>query len=101
MSLLSQSSEDVDGDLHLTIPIKNLMEEFVCPICFNRISDCYITPCGHNFCKNCIYECLNRKHQCPCCNKVSFFFFVFLLVCLSYFLFAIHSDLILLINENE
>ena len=27
-----------------------------------------MTPCGHNFCRNCIAECLNRKHQCPLCN---------------------------------
>jgi len=28
-----------------------------------------ITKCGHNFCKPCIDECLNRRHQCPCCNR--------------------------------
>jgi hypothetical protein len=27
-----------------------------------------MTPCGHNFCKTCITECLDRKHSCPCCN---------------------------------
>jgi len=27
-----------------------------------------LTTCGHNFCKECIEECLNRKHVCPCCN---------------------------------
>jgi hypothetical protein len=27
-----------------------------------------MTPCGHNFCKTCINECLDRKHSCPCCN---------------------------------
>ena len=27
-----------------------------------------MTPCGHNFCKACIDECLNRKHVCPLCN---------------------------------
>jgi len=27
-----------------------------------------MTSCGHNFCGNCIKECLNRKHACPCCN---------------------------------
>lgn len=27
-----------------------------------------MTPCGHNFCKACISECLNRKHVCPLCN---------------------------------
>jgi hypothetical protein len=27
-----------------------------------------MTPCGHDFCSECISECLNRKHQCPVCN---------------------------------
>jgi len=48
--------------------LKSFIEEFGCPICFNAIENCLITPCGHNFCKNCIEECINRKHQCPCCN---------------------------------
>eukprot|EP01126_Amoeba_proteus_P045498 TRINITY_DN5098_c0_g1_i5.p1 TRINITY_DN5098_c0_g1~~TRINITY_DN5098_c0_g1_i5.p1 ORF type:complete len:352 (-),score=74.76 TRINITY_DN5098_c0_g1_i5:93-1148(-) len=28
-----------------------------------------MTSCGHNFCHQCIEECLNRKHVCPVCNK--------------------------------
>jgi len=62
---------DEDADLALAIPIKNLLEEFQCPICFNSIKEAYITACGHNFCKACILECLNRKHQCPCCNHAA------------------------------
>lgn len=34
-----------------------------------QVKSCMITPCGHNFCRACIAECLNRKHQCPLCNK--------------------------------
>jgi len=58
-----------DGDLALTMLIKPIIEEFYCPICFNLVKEAYITTCGHNFCKECIFECLNRKHICPCCNK--------------------------------
>lgn len=32
---LMQSDEDVD--LNLSIPVKALIEEFACPICFNNI----------------------------------------------------------------
>lgn len=28
-----------------------------------------MTPCGHNFCGDCIKECLNREHICPCCRN--------------------------------
>lgn len=58
-----------EDDLGLSIPLKPLLEEFSCPICFTALNDIYMTPCGHNFCKACLLECLNRKHVCPCCNK--------------------------------
>jgi len=51
-----------------TIYIDELMEEYTCPICFDEIAKCMMTPCGHNFCKKCIDECLNRKHICPFCS---------------------------------
>lgn len=51
-----------------TIYIDELMEEYTCPICFDEIDKCMMTPCGHNFCKKCIDECLNRKHICPFCS---------------------------------
>merc|ERR1711988_1591699 len=38
-------------------------------ICFEELKNCHMTPCGHNFCKECIDECLNRKPRCPFCNK--------------------------------
>eukprot|EP01120_Amphizonella_sp_Union-15-10_P004310 TRINITY_DN1493_c0_g1_i4.p1 TRINITY_DN1493_c0_g1~~TRINITY_DN1493_c0_g1_i4.p1 ORF type:complete len:404 (+),score=63.82 TRINITY_DN1493_c0_g1_i4:75-1286(+) len=57
-----------DPDMALSVPLKPLYEEYYCPICFSVIVECYMTPCGHLFCSECIKECLNRKHQCPCCN---------------------------------
>jgi len=59
----------VDADINLSIPLRSIYEEFFCPICFETITNCYITTCGHNFCKHCIEECLNRKHQCPFCSS--------------------------------
>ena len=44
------------------IYIDDLLEEYTCPICFDEIACCRMTPCGHNFCKECIEECLNRKY---------------------------------------
>ena len=29
----------------------------------------FITPCGHTFCKDCIFEVVNRQHRCPVCNQ--------------------------------
>jgi len=60
-----------DPEINLAIPLRSIYEEFCCPICIEAIRDCRITSCGHNFCKECIEECLNRKHQCPVCNSAT------------------------------
>jgi len=53
------------------VKLRPIFEELCCPICFSVIKQCTITPCGHNFCEPCILECINRKHQCPCCNNAT------------------------------
>jgi hypothetical protein len=69
--LLLPMAEDDELDTNVLISSKLLSEEFSCPICFNPIKDAHMTPCGHDFCKTCILECLNRKHQCPLCNHAA------------------------------
>ncbi|XP_078022844.1 E3 ubiquitin/ISG15 ligase TRIM25-like isoform X2 [Epinephelus lanceolatus] len=52
----------------------NLLSEdqFLCSICLDVFTDPVSTPCGHNFCKNCITQHWNTddKYQCPMCKKV-------------------------------
>ncbi|XP_053189678.1 E3 ubiquitin-protein ligase TRIM39-like [Scomber japonicus] len=47
-------------------------DQFLCSICLDVFTDPVTTPCGHNFCKNCINEHWNRNDQylCPLCKKV-------------------------------
>ncbi|XP_062291289.1 E3 ubiquitin-protein ligase TRIM39-like isoform X2 [Scomber scombrus] len=47
-------------------------DQFLCCICLDVFTDPVSTPCGHNFCKNCINEHWNSNDQylCPMCNKV-------------------------------
>lgn len=33
------------------------------------ISDCYVTRCGHVYCKACIEETVGRHHRCPFCTQ--------------------------------
>ncbi len=54
---------DEDADLALAIPIKGLMDEFQCPICFNVLKEAHITQCGHNFCKG-IFFSRNSSFLC-------------------------------------
>ncbi|XP_053191789.1 E3 ubiquitin-protein ligase TRIM21-like isoform X2 [Scomber japonicus] len=47
-------------------------DQFLCSICLDVFTDPVSTPCGHNFCKNCINQHWNSNDQylCPLCNKV-------------------------------
>ncbi|XP_059187312.1 nuclear factor 7, brain-like [Centropristis striata] len=46
-------------------------DQFLCSICLDVFTDPVSTPCGHNFCKNCITEHWNVNHRfmCPLCNE--------------------------------
>jgi hypothetical protein len=57
-----------DEELSLLIPLRSLYEYFICPICFDEITDAYMTQCGHNYCEKCIKEAVDRQHRCSLCN---------------------------------
>ncbi|XP_062420247.1 zinc finger protein RFP-like isoform X2 [Pungitius pungitius] len=46
-------------------------DQFLCPICLDVFTDPVTTPCGHNFCMNCINEHWKTRDQnrCPICKK--------------------------------
>ncbi|XP_031154424.1 E3 ubiquitin-protein ligase TRIM21-like [Sander lucioperca] len=46
-------------------------DQFLCSICLDVFTDPVSTPCGHNFCKNCITEHWNTNDQylCPLCKE--------------------------------
>ncbi|XP_051793953.1 E3 ubiquitin-protein ligase TRIM21-like isoform X1 [Acanthochromis polyacanthus] len=46
-------------------------DHFLCSICLDVFTDPVATPCGHNFCKNCITDHWNISDICPCpiCKK--------------------------------
>ncbi|XP_053189656.1 E3 ubiquitin-protein ligase TRIM39-like [Scomber japonicus] len=47
-------------------------DQFRCSICLDVFTDPVSTPCGHNFCKNCINEHWNSDdiYLCPLCKEV-------------------------------
>ncbi|CAI5638646.1 E3 ubiquitin-protein ligase TRIM39 [Oreochromis niloticus] len=46
--------------------------QFLCSICLDVFTDPVSTPCGHNFCKNCIshHWDISYRCKCPMCNKL-------------------------------
>uniref|UniRef100_A0A3B4XIN2 Zinc-binding protein A33-like n=1 Tax=Seriola lalandi dorsalis TaxID=1841481 RepID=A0A3B4XIN2_SERLL len=47
-------------------------DQFLCSICLDVFTDPVSTPCGHNFCKNCIttHWDISDRCQCPMCKEV-------------------------------
>lgn len=46
-------------------------EQLLCPICLDLFNQPVSTPCGHNFCRDCIqgyWQCANLS-QCPMCKE--------------------------------
>ena len=42
--------------------------DYVCPICFDLISEAHITKCGHTFCYQCLLQTIEQTARCPKCN---------------------------------
>ena len=40
-----------------------------CPICLSRLTDPFVTPCGHTFCYACIATHLQHAKNCPSCAR--------------------------------
>ncbi|XP_038144214.1 E3 ubiquitin-protein ligase TRIM21-like isoform X2 [Cyprinodon tularosa] len=49
-------------------------DQFRCFVCQNVFTDPVSTPCGHNFCKNCVTETSHADvpFQCPICQRMFF-----------------------------
>ncbi|XP_073344709.1 E3 ubiquitin-protein ligase TRIM39-like [Pagrus major] len=47
-------------------------DRFLCSICLDVFTDPVSTPCGHNFCKNCLTKdwSINYRSRCPMCKEV-------------------------------
>lgn len=48
------------------LPNKNILSQFDCPICLEIIEEPVTTPCGHNFCNECLIN--NQQNSCPVCR---------------------------------
>jgi hypothetical protein len=49
-----------------------LSAELSCGICWNIMWQPVTTPCGHTFCKECLYQTLQRKRECTICRAEIF-----------------------------
>ncbi|XP_059188370.1 E3 ubiquitin/ISG15 ligase TRIM25-like [Centropristis striata] len=53
----------------LSKPEELLFHELSCPICLQLFSDPVVLPCGHNYCRACIFKSVDKLDQrCPECR---------------------------------
>ena len=60
---------EAKADLAVRVPVEPLLQLFECSICFEEVKEAQLTRCGHMFCRGCLEECLNRRHECPQCKR--------------------------------
>ncbi|XP_023003950.1 probable receptor-like protein kinase At5g61350 [Cucurbita maxima] len=47
-------------------------DEFDCTLCFKLLYEPITTPCGHSFCRSCLFQSMDRGNKCPLCRTVLF-----------------------------
>ncbi|KAL9272140.1 LON peptidase N-terminal domain and RING finger protein 3-like protein [Drosera capensis] len=47
-------------------------DDFDCTLCLKLLYDPITTPCGHTFCRSCLFQSMDRSNKCPLCRTVLF-----------------------------
>ncbi|KAI4335956.1 hypothetical protein L6164_014548 [Bauhinia variegata] len=47
-------------------------DDFDCILCLKLLYEPVTTPCGHSFCRSCLFQSMDRGNRCPLCRTVLF-----------------------------
>ncbi|CAF2114719.1 unnamed protein product [Brassica oleracea] len=47
-------------------------DDFDCTVCLKLLYEPATTPCGHTFCRSCLFQSMDRGNKCPLCRTVIF-----------------------------
>ncbi|KAG5019861.1 hypothetical protein JHK87_015716 [Glycine soja] len=47
-------------------------DDFDCTLCLKLLYEPVTTPCGHSFCRSCLFQSMDRGNRCPLCRTVLF-----------------------------
>ncbi|KAK6276184.1 hypothetical protein POUND7_005893 [Theobroma cacao] len=47
-------------------------DDFDCTLCLKLLYQPITTPCGHSFCRSCLFQTMDRSNKCPLCRTVLF-----------------------------
>uniref|UniRef100_A0A7N1A932 Uncharacterized protein n=1 Tax=Kalanchoe fedtschenkoi TaxID=63787 RepID=A0A7N1A932_KALFE len=45
-------------------------DDFDCTLCLKLLYEPVTTPCGHSFCRSCLFQSMDRSNKCPLCRTV-------------------------------
>ncbi|XP_004500017.1 uncharacterized protein [Cicer arietinum] len=45
-------------------------DDFECTLCLKLLYEPVTTPCGHSFCRSCLFQTMDRGNRCPLCRTV-------------------------------
>ncbi|XP_010258246.1 PREDICTED: LON peptidase N-terminal domain and RING finger protein 1 isoform X1 [Nelumbo nucifera] len=47
-------------------------DDFDCTLCLKLLYEPITTPCGHSFCRSCLFQSMDHGNKCPMCRTVLF-----------------------------
>ncbi|XP_073048532.1 uncharacterized protein [Primulina eburnea] len=47
-------------------------DDYDCTVCLKLLYEPVTTPCGHSFCRSCLFQSMDRGNRCPLCRTVLF-----------------------------
>ncbi|PIA62864.1 hypothetical protein AQUCO_00200704v1 [Aquilegia coerulea] len=47
-------------------------DEYDCTVCLKLLYEPITTPCGHSFCRSCLFQSMDHGNKCPMCRTVLF-----------------------------
>lgn len=52
--------------------LQDRSDDFDCTLCLKLLYEPITTPCGHSFCRSCLFQSMDRGNKCPLCRTVLF-----------------------------
>ncbi|KAE9604426.1 putative aminoacyltransferase, E1 ubiquitin-activating enzyme [Lupinus albus] len=68
-NLERESCRSTGTNMHVQ-PDRN--DDFDCTLCLKLLHEPVTTPCGHSFCRSCLFQSMDRGNRCPLCRTVLF-----------------------------
>ncbi|KAM7269451.1 hypothetical protein ACFE04_024948 [Oxalis oulophora] len=70
LQYLDKAPTSLTGRIRHSRPERS--DDFDCTLCLKLLYEPVTTPCGHTFCRSCLFQTMDRGNKCPLCRTVLF-----------------------------